>query len=122
MKCVAWILFLSFVVSGGLLGCGPTSKVDTKKLAQSFQGAPGKGDVDQVVAAIDAGDFAKASPILKKVIKAGSLSPEQKEAITSAVAGMQMIASQDPNKYPINVYQGLSDLIAYLEGQEPVAR
>lgn len=112
----------ALVLMGGPAGCGPGVKVETGKLVPSFQGAPTKGDIDQAAAAITAGDYVKAVAAFKKVIKAGALTPEQKDAITTAVTGMQMIASQDPNKYPGDVYQSLSDLITLMEGQEPVPR
>jgi predicted small lipoprotein YifL len=110
------------VALGGWIGCGTRGSVDTSKMEKSFQGAASQTDVSTAVTAIKGGDYAKAVPVLQKVIKAGGLTDEQKDAISTAITGMQIVASQNPNKYSVEVYQSLSDLVAYLDGREPARR
>ena len=119
MKHFSWILLITFTLFGGLSGCGPSVKVDTNKLVQAFQGSPSKGDIEKAATAINSSDYAVAVAAFEKAIKTGGLTPEQKTGITDAITGMQMIASQNPNKYSTEVYQSLSDVISHLEGQEP---
>lgn len=113
---VATILFV---------GCGDGSisvkDVDTKKLETAFQGAPAnqKADITKAVSAIKQGDFKAATASLKAVIKAGGLSQEHKDAIAQAAAEMQMIASQDAGKYPLELYREIGELGPLAEGIEP---
>ncbi|MBM3833668.1 MAG: hypothetical protein FJ403_10430 [Verrucomicrobia bacterium] len=106
-----------FALAGA--GCAKQAKVDTSKLKTSFQsaGAPAKAEADKAASAIDSGNFAAAAAALKIVAKAGNLSEEQKSAISGVVVEMQTIASQNPDKYPLAVYNDISDVILVLEGQ-----
>lgn len=124
MKRHAPLFLVLATLACALMGCGGGGKVDTAKLQAAFQGAPAetKGDIDQAAQAIRSGDYGKAAPILKKVIKAGSLSQPQKDAVAETVTGMQMVVSKNPNKYSVEEYNALSDLIDYLEGREPIVR
>ena len=124
MKHFSWIFTLAAILACGWIGCGPSIKVDTSKLASSFSGSPSKSDIDQAVTAINSGDYAAVVTTFKKVIKAaaGNLSQEQKDAMTTAITGMQMVASQNPKRYTVEVYQSLSDLVSLVEGQEPPTR
>ncbi|MBM3836380.1 MAG: hypothetical protein FJ398_00195 [Verrucomicrobia bacterium] len=122
MRRILCSLLAVVALAGFLIGCGTRGSVDTSKMEKSFQGAASQADVSTAVAAIKAADFAKAVPVLQKVIKVGGLTDEQKDAISTAIMGMQIVASQNPNKYSVEVYQSLSDLVAYLDGREPVRR
>ena len=107
-----------------MIGCGTKGQVETAKLEQSFQSASPsvKSDISQAAAAIKSLDFAKAVPILKKVIDAGGLTPEQKEGISTAIVGMQTVISLNPNKFSTPVYDAVTDLADHLEGRAPVMR
>ncbi len=124
MKHISWALISVIALAWVPLGCGPGGKADTSKLEKSFQSAAvdKKSDINQVVAAIKSGDFAKAIPVLRKVTKAGGLTDEQKDGISSAITGMQIVVSQNPKRYSVDVYNSLSDLVDYLEGREPLIR
>lgn len=122
MKRILSPLMVAVALGGFMIGCGKGGSVDTSKMEKSFQGAAAQADASTAVAAIKARDFAKAVPVLQKVIKAGGLTDEQKDAISTAIIGMQTVASQNPNKYPVEVYHSLSDLVAYLDGREPTKR
>ena len=124
MKRSTWILSSAIALAVVVIGCGASGKVDTSKLEKSFQSAAAgtKGDITQATASIKAADFAKAVPVLQKVIKAGGLTDEQKDGISAAITGMQIVASQNPKKYSVEVYNSLSDLVAYLNGEQPIVR
>lgn len=123
-KHFSWIFIISVACAGILTACGPGGKADTSKLEKGFQSAAAgvKSDINQIAANIKSGDYAKAVPVLQKVIKAGGLTDEQKEGIASAITGMQTVASQNPNRYSVEVYQSLSDLIDLMEGREPLMK
>ncbi|MDA1274316.1 MAG: hypothetical protein O2960_09730 [Verrucomicrobia bacterium] len=105
-------------------GCGKTSHTDTTKLSSSFQGAPAdrKSSIDAAAKAIQSGDFAAAADSLKKAVKGAQLSPEQKTAVSEMVAEMQKIASQDSDKYPLEVYYAIGEVITVMEGLPVVRR
>lgn len=117
---------LVIVTSLFLAACGgdgtiTVKKVDTKKMEASFQAAPAnqKSEMTKAVNAIKSGDFKTATAALKAVIKAGGLSQEQKDAIAQVAAEMQMVASQDSSKYPLELYREIGDLGPLVEGIEP---
>ena len=124
MKNLTLFLLAAMALVGAVIGCGPSGKADTSKLEKSFQSAAAgtKGDAGQAAAAIKSGDFAKAVTLLQKVIKAGGLTEEQKDGISSAITGMQTVMSQNQNRYSVELYNSLSDLIDLLEGRQPVTR
>ena len=123
MKHFSSILITALTVGWLAIGCAEKIKVETAKLEQSFQSAPAmKADADKAAAAIKTGDYAGAVASLKKVVAAGALTPEQKDAVVTAITGMQMVAAQNPNKYPLDVYQALSDLVGLANGQQPITK
>jgi hypothetical protein len=123
MKHLSSILITALTLGWLATGCSSSIKVETAPLEQSFASAPAmKADADKAAASIKTGDYAAAVTSLQKVVKAGALTPEQKDAVIKAVSGMQMVAAQDPKKYPVEVYQALSDLVALADGQQPITK
>ncbi|MBI4659611.1 MAG: hypothetical protein HY735_12290 [Verrucomicrobia bacterium] len=124
MKHLTWILTTALTGVALATGCGSGGRADTSKLEQSFQsaGPAVRGEINQAVPAIRAGDYTKAMPVLQKVIKGGGLTDEQKEGISSAIVEMQMVVSQNPKKYSLETYHALSDLVTLLEGGQPIPR
>ena len=124
MKNFTRILWTAIALAGIVIGCGVSGSVDTGPIEKSFANAAAgpKADVSQAITAIKSNDFAKAITALQKVIKSGGLSEEQKEGVSSAITGMQIVVSRNQNKYSVDVYNALSDLVALLEGREPVIR
>ena len=124
MKKLTRIFWSAITLAGVVIGCGVSGSVDTAQIEKSFANAAAgpKADVSQAVAAIKSNDFAKAVTALQKVIKSGGLTDEQKEGVSSAITGMQIVVSRNQNKYSVEVYNALSDLVALLEGREPVVR
>jgi len=123
MKNTFWNLVLAASVVCLLAACGASSsKVDTAKLQQAFQSAPAelKSEIDKAVAAIKAGNLAEAATPFKAAAKKGGLTQEQKDAIVAVVTEIQMIASQDPQKFPTEAYRSISEVVPILEGQTPV--
>ena len=120
IRFTAWVMGLGLFMAG----CGKNAQIDTSNLASSFQSAPSerKGNVDDAINAIGSSDFAAASDSLKKAVKGAQLNPEQKTAVTEAVAEMQKIASQDSDKYPLQVYYAIGEVITVMEGLPVVRR
>ena len=124
MKTYLWLFVTTLTLTWLLAGCGAGGRVDTGKMEKSFQSAEAgtKEDISQAVAAIKSGDYAKAISSLRKVIKAGGLSDEQKDGISTVITRMQIEVSQKPKKYTSEIYNDLSDLVAYLDGKEPITK
>lgn len=122
MKKILCLLATVVAFAGTLIGCGVRGSVDTSKLEKGFQSSAAKADISQAITAIKSGEFAKAVPVLQKVIRGGGLTDEQKDGISSTLTGMQIVVSRNPNKYSVDVYNALSDLVALAEGREPVSR
>lgn len=72
-------------------GCSKDGSVDTSKIESSFSSsdAQGKSDVDQVVAAVKAGDFAAATAPLQKLASNAKLTPEQQQAVKDLMTQVQ---------------------------------
>ena len=124
MKQFSSIITAALVLSWLAIGCGTGIKIDTNKLEQSFQSAPpaAKTEANKAVTAIKSGDFSAAVTSLKNVINAGGLTEEQKDGISTALTGMQMVAAKDQSKYSLEVYTSLSDLMGLVEGKQPVSK
>ncbi len=120
------IRFAALVMGIALLtaGCGKSAQLDTSNLSSSFQSEPSerKGNVDDAISAIGSGDFGAASESLKKAVKGAQLNPEQKAAVSEAVAEMQKIASQDSDTYPLEVYYAIGEGITVMEGLPVIKR
>ncbi len=124
MKQFSSIITAAFVLSWLAIGCGTGIKIDTNKLEQSFQSAPpaAKTEANKAVTAIKSGNFSAAVTSLKNVISAGGLTEEQKDGISTALSGMQMVAAKDQSKYSLEVYTSLSDLMGLVEGKQAVTK
>jgi hypothetical protein len=117
------VLAVTLVV-GGPTGCRPAVRADTGKLEQAFQGADAtvKADVVQAAAAVNRGDLQSAVTPLKRAIQSGTLDEPQKGVISKLVTDMQMVITQHPGKYSVDLYNAVSDLTAYLDGREPMVK
>ncbi len=87
MRKLIWLAAPALILSLALAGCGG-SDVDTAELKESFSSADAtkKATVDDVVAAVKAGDFAKAGSALSKLASRAKLTSDQKKAIKNTAS------------------------------------
>jgi phenylpyruvate tautomerase PptA (4-oxalocrotonate tautomerase family) len=107
-----WLMAVVLVWGAGMLtvGCSKARKVETDKLTQSFASAPAevKAEVQKAMGAIKTRDFTTALTSLKKVVDAGNLTEDQKQALSDTVTDITVIVSENP---PANSDE-LFDLVA----------
>ena len=85
-KLLLKLMLLSLLVAWGAAGCS-NQKIDTAKLQGAFQSAPPevRAQLDQGVAAINAGKFSEALPALQHVLYAAKMNQEQRLALKDAI-------------------------------------
>ncbi len=90
MKKPTWLAAPVLIMSLALAGCG-NGDVDTAELEESFSTAEPakKATVDDVVAAVKAGDYAKAGSGLKKLASRAKLTDDQQKAIGNMMGQLQ---------------------------------
>jgi hypothetical protein len=95
MKNLTWLAAPVLILSLALAGCGG-GDVDTAELEESFSSAEPakKAGVDDVVAAVKAGEFAKAGSKLTKLASRAKLTDDQKKAIKGVINQLQDQISQ----------------------------
>ena len=101
-----------------LAGCGAaTTKVDTGSLSSAFGAASAdqQAQVSTIVGAVDSNDYEAALGSLKTLIS-GKLSSEQRTALTTFLADMQRVVVENQDKFSMDVYNGLSELVGELAG------
>jgi len=91
MKHTQYLGAIAAALAFTLAGCSKDAGVDTSKVESSFSAsdAQGKSDVDQVVAAVKAGDFAAATAPLQKLASNAKLTPEQQQAVKDLMTQVQ---------------------------------
>ena len=91
MKRTQYLGAIAAALAFTFAGCSKDGSVDTSKIESSFSSsdAQGKSDVDQVVAAVKAGDFAAATAPLQKLASNAKLTPEQQQAVKDVMTQVQ---------------------------------
>ena len=91
MKHTSYLGAIAAALAFTFAGCSKDGSVDTSKVESSFSAsdAQGKSDVDQVVAAVKAGDFAAATAPLQKLASNVKLTPEQQQAVKDLLTEVQ---------------------------------
>ncbi len=120
-----FLLVLSWGLAGLLIGCGQAkTKVDVEALTPAFSSASATTQerIRSAAAAVSANDYAAALAPLNAVIAKGSLTPEQKDALSVFLTAMQRVVAESPSGYSLEVDRGLSDLVGRLHGFEDVRR
>jgi hypothetical protein len=104
------LMVLALVLGVLTVGCSKARKVETDKLTHSFASASAevKAEVQKAMGAIKTRDFTTALTSLKKVVDAGNLTADQKQAISDTVTDITVIVSENP---PANSDE-LFDLVA----------
>jgi len=92
------LIVVAVGVSMLAFSCNKTWQVETGKLVQSFDSASTevKAEVQKALGAIQTRDFDAALTSLKKVVEAGSLTEEQKTALSDTVTDITVIISDNP--------------------------
>lgn len=82
MKRIQYLAAIAAALAFTFAGCSKDGSVDTSKVEASFSSADAstKGDLDQVLTALKAGDFATATAPLQKLAANAKLTPEQQAA------------------------------------------
>ncbi|NQU73012.1 MAG: hypothetical protein HQ514_20860 [Rhodospirillales bacterium] len=90
MRNLTWLAAPVLILSLALTGCGG-GDVDTGELEESFSTAEPakKATMNDVVAAVKAGDYAKAGSGLKKLASRAKLTDDQKKAISDLMSQLQ---------------------------------
>lgn len=90
MSKLTWLAAPVLILSLALAGCGG-GDVDTAELEESFSTAEPakKATMNDVVAAVKEGDYAKAGSGLKKLASRAKLTDEQKKAISNLMSQLQ---------------------------------
>jgi hypothetical protein len=105
MKSIALLLLLTALVASGLLGCGEkakaTGKLDVSALEKTFGNSDpaSKAAMLKAVSEIKAADYAAALADLGKLNKTESLSPEQRQAVNTAM--QQIVPLMPPPSSPM---------------------
>jgi len=96
MKRASILAALLAALSLGLTACNKDGSVDTSKVESTFSSAesPSKADVDKVVTAVKAGDYAGAVASLQKVASNAKLTPEQQTAVKDLLAQVEAKAKE----------------------------
>ena len=91
MKHTQYLGAIAAALAFTFAGCSKDGSVDTSKIESSFSSsdAQGKSEVDQVVAAVKAGDFAAATAPLQKLASNAKLTPEQQQAVKDLLTEVQ---------------------------------
>ena len=90
MSKLSWLAAPILILSLGLTACGG-GDVDTAELEESFSTAESakKATMNDVVAAVKAGEYAKAGSGLKKLASRAKLTDDQKKAISNVMGQLQ---------------------------------
>jgi hypothetical protein len=91
MKRIQYLAAIAAAVAFTFAGCSKDGSVDTSKVEASFSSADAstKGDLDQVLTALKAGDFATATAPLQKLAANAKLTPEQQAAAKDLLTQVQ---------------------------------
>jgi molecular chaperone DnaK (HSP70) len=91
MKRIQYLAAIAAALAFTFAGCSKDGSVDTSKVEASFSSADAsaKGDLDQVLTALKAGDFATATAPLQKLASNAKLTPEQQAAAKDLLTQVQ---------------------------------
>jgi len=92
MKRIQYLAAIAAALAFTFAGCSKDGSVDTSKVEASFSSsadASAKGDLDQVLTALKAGDFATATAPLQKLAANAKLTPEQQAAAKDLLTQVQ---------------------------------
>jgi len=91
MKPLHYLGALTAALAITFAGCSKDGAVDTSKVESTFSAAEpsAKSQVDQIVTAVKAGDFAAASAPLQALASNAKLTPDQQQAIKDLMTQVQ---------------------------------